>query len=205
MEGFEGIIYLALIALMFGGGFGNLFGGGAAGAAMAGNMATQADVQRGFDAMNSQDQQRDILTAVNNGTAQAVAATNQSKYDTINALKDNQMYMFNQIADVRTMEQSILGQTAQCCCDTKQLIQSTAAETNANIAQAKYENAMNLAGLEQRLTSKLDQNKIEALQAQVSQLQLQNAMSGVVRFPSGYSYNAGAFPPFNAYTNGVMA
>lgn len=205
MEGFEGIIYLALIALMFGGGFGNLFGGGAAGAAMAGNMATQADVQRGFDAMNSQDQQRDILTAVNNGTAQAVAATNQSKYDTINALKDNQMYMFNQIADVRTMEQSILGQTSQCCCDTKQLIQSTAAETNANIAQAKYENAMNLAGLEQRLTSKLDQNKIEALQAQVSQLQLQNAMSGVVRFPSGYSYNAGAFPPFNAYANGVMA
>lgn len=77
--------------------------------------------------------------------------------------------------------------------------------TRANIAQAKYENAMNLAGLEQRLTSKLDQNKIEALQAQVSQLQLQNAMSGVVRFPSGYSYNAGAFPPFNAYANGVMA
>ena len=50
MEGFEGIIYLAIIALMFGGGFGNIFGGN------AGNpVASQADVQRGFDAMNSQD------------------------------------------------------------------------------------------------------------------------------------------------------
>lgn len=200
MEGFEGIIYLAIIALMFGGGFGNIFGGN------AGNpVASQADVQRGFDAMNSQDQQRDILTAVNNGTSQAVAATSQAKYDTINALKDTQMYLGNQIADVRTMEQSILGQTAQCCCDTKQLIMSTAAETNANIAQAKYENAMNLAGLEQRLTSKLDQNKIEALQAQVSQLQLQQAMQGVIRFPNGYTYNAGPFPPFYGCPNAVSA
>ena len=200
MEGFEGIIYLAIIALMFGGGFGNIFGGN------AGNpVASQADVQRGFDAMNSQDQQRDILTAVNNGTSQAVAATSQAKYDTINALKDTQMYLGNQIADVRTMEQSILGQTAQCCCDTKQLIMSTAAETNANIAQAKYENAMNLAGLEQRLTSKLDQNKIEALQAQVSQLQLQQAMQGVIRFPNGYTYNADPFPPFYGCPNAVSA
>ena len=39
--------------------------------------AIQADVNRGFDNQNLQAQTRDILTAVNNGTAQSVAASNQ--------------------------------------------------------------------------------------------------------------------------------
>ena len=67
--GFEGLIYLAVIAAMFGGGFGfGGFGGGNA-AALQG-MATQNDVQRGFDNQNLQAQTRDILSAVTSGTAQ---------------------------------------------------------------------------------------------------------------------------------------
>lgn len=61
--GLEGIIYLAIIAFMFGGGFG--FGGN------NGIEAVQADVNRGFDNQNLQAQTRDILSAVNAGTASA--------------------------------------------------------------------------------------------------------------------------------------
>lgn len=185
MEGLEGIIYLAIIAFMFGGGFGGFgFGGNAAGAAMAGNMATQNDVQRGFDAMNLQNQSRDILAAVTAQGQAGVAATNQAFHDNLAAMQSLYNETARDIAALAVGQSNLAANQAQCCCDIKQLIQSTAAETNANIAQTKYE-----------LASKMDQNKIEALQAQINQLQLQNAMSGVMRFPTSYAYNGGQFPP----------
>lgn len=201
MEGLEGIIYLAIIAFMFGGGFGN-FGFGGANAAMAGNLATQNDVQRGFDYTNLQNQTRDILSAVNGTAANTVNAVNQAKCDNINVAKDIEALILGQIGEVKASAQQAIANNSQCCCDIKQLIQTTSAQTNANIAEAKYENAMNLAGLEQRLTSKIDQNKIEALQAQVQQLQLQQAMCGVVRYPLASAWNAGPYPPTVTTTTG---
>jgi hypothetical protein len=193
-NGFEGLIYLAVIASMFGGGFG--WGNNGFNNAIGyQNLATQNDVQRGFDTAALQDQSRDILAAVNSGTAQSVAATNQAKYDNINVMKDVQMALASQIGDVRSMEQSILGNQNDCCCSTKMLISETGNGIQAALAQAKYENAMGLAGLEQRLTSKLDQNEITSLRDQVQQLQLAQATSGMLRFPNSWSYGAGPFPP----------
>lgn len=200
-NGFEGLIYLAVIASMFGGGWGGFgFGGGAG--ALAGNLATQNDVQRGFDALNLQNQSRDILAAVSDGTAQAVAATNQAKYDNINVAKDIQTQLQAQLASIAVTQANAIANQNQCCCDTKQLIQTTAAETNANIAQNRYESAMNTAAINanttaqtQKILDAISQNKIEGLQAQISQLQLQNAMNGVLRFPNSWTYGAGPFPP----------
>lgn len=193
-NGFEGLIYLAVIASMFGGGFG-WGNNGFSNAIGYQNLATQNDVQRGFDTAALQDQSRDILSAVNSGTAQAVAATNQAKYDNINVMKDVQMALSSQIGDVRAMEQSILGNQNECCCSTKMLISETGNGIQAAIAQAKYDNAIGLAGLEQRLTSKLDQNEITALRDQVQQLQLAQATAGMLKFPQSWSYGAGPFPP----------
>lgn len=193
-NGFEGLIYLAVIASMFGGGFG--WGNNGFNNAIGyQNLATQNDVQRGFDTAALQDQSRDILSTVNAGTAQAVAATNQAKYDNINVMKDVQMALSSQIGDVRAMEQSILGNQNECCCSTKMLISETGNGIQAAIAQAKYDNAIGLAGLEQRLTSKLDQNEITALRDQVQQLQLAQATAGMLKFPQSWSYGAGPFPP----------
>lgn len=193
-NGFEGLIYLAVIASMFGGGFG--WGNNGFNNAIGyQNLATQNDVQRGFDTAALQDQSRDILSAVNSGTAQSVAATNQAKYDNINVMKDVQMALSSQIGDVRSMEQSILGNQNECCCSTKMLISETGNGIQAAIAQAKYDNAIGLAGLEQRLTSKLDQNEITALRDQVQQLQLAQATAGMLKFPQSWSYGAGPFPP----------
>ena len=193
-NGFEGLIYLAVIASMFGGGFG--WGNNGFNNAIGyQNLATQNDVQRGFDTAALQDQSRDILAAVNSGTAQSVAATNQAKYDNINVMKDVQMALASQIGDVRSMEQSILGNQNDCCCSTKMLISETGNGIQAALAQATYETAMGLAGLEQRLTSKLDQNEITSLRDQVQQLQLAQATSGMLRFPNSWSYGAGPFPP----------
>lgn len=191
----SGLIYLAVIAAMFGGfGFGGFGGNGAA--AMAGNIATQNDVQRGFDAQNSMANQREILTAVNAGTAQSVAATNQSFHDTLGVLTDKYGELARDIAAIAVGQQQAINNNMECCCGIKQLIQQTSANTDAKIAEAKYENAMNLAGLEQRLTSKMDANTIQNLRDKVGALELAQATNGMLRFPNQWTYGAGFFPPF---------
>ena len=44
----------------------------------------------------------------------------------------------------------------------------------------------------------IQQDKIEALQGQVNQLQLQSALCGVVRYPNSTTFTAGYNPYFNA-------
>lgn len=200
-DGFGGNSFMWIFGLlillgMFNGGFGNWGGNNNFGNAIGyENLATSNEVQRGFDNQNSMANQRDILSAVNAGTAEAVAATNQAKYDNINVMKDVQMALTNQISDVKGIEQNILANQNECCCSTKMLISETGANLASQIAQNKYEAAMNLAQMEARLTAKMDANKIEELQNQVNQLQLAQATAGMLKFPSQWSYGAGPFPP----------
>ena len=177
--------------LLLAGGFGN---GGMYGGGYRPQYATQDFVQNGFNFNDLQDQNRDLMNAVTGGTAQAVAATQQAKYDNINVMKDVQMALSQQIGDVKAMEQNILGNQNECCCSTKMLIAEQAANTNAQIAQSRYDTSMQLAGIEQRLTSKLDANEIQNLRDQLQNVQMQQALSGVVRYPNAWTFNAGNFP-----------
>lgn len=192
--GFNGngsFIWLFAILALMGGGFN--WGGNNRGLGYE-NYATSNEVQRGFDNQNLQAQTRDILAAVNAGTAQSVAATNQTFHDTVSVLGDKYNELERDIAEVRVGQAQAIANQNECCCNTKLLISETAAATNANIAQAKYENAMALAGLEQRLTSKMDQNEIQSLRDQVGALQLAQATAGVVRYPMSSVYSSGCNP-----------
>lgn len=165
----------------FGGGFGN-----------NGNAnAIQADVNRGFDNQNLQAQTRDILSAVNAGTAQTVAATNQTFHDNLAAMQSLYNETARDIADLRVGQANALANANECCCSTKQLIQ-----------QSNYDGAMRDAATNANFTAQIQsvkdmiaQNKIESLQSQVSQLQLAQATSGMLKFPNSWSYGAGPFPP----------
>ena len=110
-------------------------------------------------------------------------------------MKDVQAALTAQISDVKGIEQSLLANQNECCCSTKMLIQENDATLAAQIAQSKYDTSMQMAQLEQKILSKMDANKIEDLQAQVSQLQLAQATSGMLKFPNTWSYGAGPFPP----------
>ena len=178
----------ALLVLM-GGGFGNGWGNN-------GNTnAIQADVNRGFDNQNLQAQTRDILSAVTNGTAQTIAASTANATNAINAIKDGNANLIREFGNVETALTSLAGQQQACCCDIKQLVQRTSAVTDAAIAAAKYETAMQMAGMEQRITAKMDANEITSLRDQVNALQLQAATSNVLRFPNAWTYTGGFFPP----------
>ena len=200
MGGWNCMIWLFAIIALMGGGFGGLGGFGGGNAAALTGMATQNDVQRGFDNLGIQNQTRDILSSVTAGTAQSVAATNQVYHDIVGNLGDKYMELARDVAGVGASVQQSIANQNECCCSTKMLIAETGAGLAAQIAQNKYENALALAGMEQRITAKMDANEITSLRDQIQQLQLNQAMCGVIRYPMGWTYNAGVFPPVTGTT-----
>jgi len=187
----DGNAFMWIFALLIlaNGGFGGGWGGN-------GNTnAIQADVNRGFDNQNLQAQTRDILNAVTGGTAQTIASSTANATNAINAIKDGNASLIREFGTVETALTALSGKQQECCCNIQQLIRETSANTNANIAQSKYDTSMQMAQLEQKILSKLDENKIEALQQKVNELQLAQATSGMLKFPNGWSYGAGPFPP----------
>jgi hypothetical protein len=191
-----GLWLFAILALMWGGGFGG-FGYNNAGFANAigyQNLATQNDVQRGFDNQNSMGNQREILAAVTNGTAQSVAATNQAFHDNLNVIQDKYGELTRDIYGVSGQVAQVLANQNACCCDTKMLISETAAQNRYDALKNTNDiNAVTI-GQTQKILDAMAQNKIEALQGRVNQLELQNAVAGVVRYPSSATYNAGGSP-----------
>ena len=179
---------LILLGMFNGNGFG--FGGNA-----SQQYATRDQVQAGFDTQNLQSQTRDILAAVNAGTAQSVAATNQTFHDSLAAMQSLYNETARDIAGIAVGQANTLAQINECCGSTKMMIADAGANLSNQIAQNKYEAALGLAGLEQRLMAKLDANEISSLKDQISQLQLQNATAGMLKFPNNWSYGAGPFPP----------
>lgn len=182
--GGNGLWLFAILALMWGGN--GFFGGNNLGY----RSATAEDVNNGFNFNDLQNQNRDIMNAINAGTAQSVAATNQAKYDNINVLKDTQMALANQIADVRAIEQNIMGQQSECCCNILRSLDGINYNNAINTASVKE--AILLDG--QKTRDLITTNKMEALQDRINKLELQNAVAGVVRYPSSTAYNAGANP-----------
>ena len=184
MNGFMGIFGLLILLGILNGGFGGGFGGG-----NGNSNAIQNDINRGFDNQNLPAQSRDILGAVTAGTAQSVAATNEVYHNIANNLSDKYMELARDVANVQGSVAAAIANQNECCCSTKLLIE-----------QSKYENALQMAGLEQRLTSKMDQNEITSLRDQIQQLQLAQATAGMLKFPSAWTYAGGVFPPVTQTT-----
>ena len=188
--------FLIFALLMGNGGFGG-FGGNGNGNANA----IQADVNRGFDNQNTMAQTRDILSAVTNGTAQSVAAANQVYHDLSTNISDKYSELARDVAGVGAGVQQAIANQCQLNGDLKLQIAETGSGINANVAQTRYDSALNTAAINantmaqtQKILDAISQNKIEALQGKVNQLELQNALCGVVRFPNSYTYNAGSGP-----------
>ena len=187
----SGLIYLAVIFAMFGGGFGFGGFGNGAGAAVATGMATQADMQRGFDQQNTMAQTRDILSAVTNGTAQTIAASTQNASNAITAIKDGNAALIREFGNVESGITALSGKQQECCCEVLRAVDGV-----------NYNGAINTAAINANTTAQTQKildaimgNRMAEMSAQIQQLQLQNAMQGVLRFPSAWTFAGGQFPP----------
>ena len=54
----------------------------------------------------------------------------------------------------------------------------------------------NIVAQNQKILDALTANRMDAMQNRINQLELQNALQGVVRYPNGYVYTAGNSPFF---------
>ena len=180
----EGLWLFAILALM-GGGFGGWNNRG-----YQPQYATQDFVQNGFNFNDLQDQNRDILGAITNGTAQAVAATNQVYHDVVGYVGDKYMELQRDVGGLAIGQANLLAHQNEC-----------SSELARQLAEMKYDAAMrdaatnaNIVAQAQRMLDAFTGNKMEAMQNRINQLELQNQLYGVVRYPSGWTYNAGNNP-----------
>lgn len=204
MFGDSSFFWIFALLILAGGGFGNGFGNNNfANAIGYENLATSNEVQRGFDNQNSMANQRDILAAVNNASAQGVAATNQVYHDVVNYVGDKYDELSRDMANLSIAQQQSIANQNECCCATKMLIAETGAGINANLAQNRYDAAMNTAAINanttvqtQKILDAITGNRIADMQNQINALELQNQLASVVRYPNNTFY-AVPSPCFN--------
>lgn len=182
--GWGGMIWLFAILAMMGGGFG-----------WNGNRgyeqyATRDQVQNGFDTQNLQAQTRDILAAVNAASMAGVQATNQVYHDVVNYVGDKYSELQRDVAGLAIGQANLLAHQNDCCGSiTRQLMQN-----NYDAAMRDAATNANITAQIQGVKDMIMQDKMEAMQNRINQLELQNQLQGVVRYPNGWTYNAGNSP-----------
>lgn len=183
-NGWGGMIWLFAILAMMGGGFN--WGGGRG----YEQYATRDQVQNGFDTQNLQAQTRDILAAVNAASMTAVQTTNQVFHDMVGYVGDKYNELQRDIAGLAIGQANQLARFNECCCETKQAI----AQANYDAAMRDAATNANIVAQNQKILDAIMGNKMEALQNRINQLELQNQLQNVVRYPQGFTYNAGNSP-----------
>ena len=180
-----GLLFAILLIVLFmgGGAWGNNRG-------QFGTEAIQNQMQQGFDNQNTIANQRETLAAVNAGTAQSVAATNQTFHDMLSVFSDKYNELDRDILSVGNTLQQVMANQNQCCCQTLRAIDGV---NYANAQNTAAINANTTAAV-QKVLDAITENKVEALQGRINQLELNNAVAGVVRYPTQYAYNAGPSP-----------
>lgn len=167
--GFMWIFALLLLPLLTGGGWGN----------NRGNAVTEADLcnANSFSELKGSvgrlsDQVGNMYTGLQNGIC-------------------------NLGYELQGLLNTLAAQVAQCCCEIKSAIDTVRFDMANYAAQG---NATTVA-TGQKILDKLCQMELSQKDAQIagmaqrlSQLELDRALCGVVRYPSGWTYNAGDNP-----------
>lgn len=138
--------FLALMLLLFGGGFGGGFGG-----RPMPNFATQEQVQEGFNNQQVQNQLQQIALSSANNNYQTALLLNQQ---TDQLVQQNNTNLINAIQGFNSVNQAIQNQTNvisgqlqalgakmdECCCSIKtQMLQDRLADRDIQLATARNE------------------------------------------------------------------
>lgn len=189
------ILCIFILFFMFGG-----FSGNAGGNPQ--QIMTDAVIAgQGGYVTNSQMNDAIQFNSLQNGDKDIISAVNQSKYDTTNTLSAIENRIAGQESNILSLGNTIAEKQNTCCQEMLRGIDGLGAQTTQGLAQLGYQASQDTASINakttemgQKVLDALSQNKIESLQNQVSALQLQNAMAGVLRYPNQWTYNAGTSP-----------
>lgn len=126
------------------------------------------------------------IDRIGNGIADATFSLN-------NSIKDGNAMVAGRVVDEGRAIQS---QIADGYCANQKNIDALRYDMSTMFATSNA----NTTAQTQKILDVLAQNKIETLQGRINQLELQNAMCGVVRYPNGMTYDAGTSPFCNCNT-----
>ena len=182
-NGWGGMIWLFAILALMGGGFGGWGGGNQ-------QYATRDQVQNGFDTQNLQAQTRDILGAVTTGTAQSVAAANQVYHDVVGYVGDKYSELQRDVGGIAVGQANLLANQNACCSSIQRAIDGI----NYNMAMNTAAINANTTEQTQKILDAFTGSRMEDMQNRINQLELNNALQGVVRYPNGFTYTAGSNP-----------
>ena len=173
--GGSGIWLFAILALMWGGFGGNRWGNG-----FEGRCATVEDLNNSANFTRLENQVRMNENTIQQGFTNTGNGICQLGYQ------------------LATDNGQIQKEISECCCGINRNIDSV----NYNVAsQAAAINA-NTVAVGQKILDKMCENEKAQMQNEINQLRLQQAMCGVVRYPTQATFNAGI--PFwgNGYNCG---
>ena len=177
-------VLIILFALIFGWG-GNGFGNNGAAA------ATTADIQRAVDLNSIQEGQRSIAADVQRTAYENMATTKDAAYNNLSETRDVEAAMGAGFANVQNSLTTGFASQAKCCCETQRAIDGV----NYNAAMNTASINANTTAQTQKVLDAISQSKIDSLQAEVTELRMQQMMCGVPRInPFGY----GIVPTFPA-------
>lgn len=132
---------------------------------VAGRVATVEDVNNSANFTRLENQVRYNENAIQNGFS--------NTFNGIANLGYRELENFSTLRyDNAIGQKDLMAQISDCCCKTQNAIHAEGEATRTLIQE----------------------NKIEALQQKINALELQAATAGVVRYPTGFSYNAGPSP-----------
>ena len=156
------------------------------------------------NAVSSEDMQNQFnFASLERQNNEIVANSRQVAYDLSNdiaqlglalntAIRDQGALLNENIRDSQSLIQGLGASMENCCC-----------MTNRNIDSVRYDAALNTRDImkndcdnTQKILDAISENKISTLQNQVNQLQLQNALCGVIRYPQSTTYTAGYAPMY---------
>ena len=154
--------------------------------------------------ISSEDMQNQFnFASLERQNNEIVANSRQVAYDLSNdiaqlglalntAIRDQGASLNENIRDSQALTQGLGANVENCCCTT-----------NRNIDSVRYDAALNTRDImkndcdnTQKILDAIAGNRISDMQNQINQLQLQNALCGVIRYPQSTTYTAGYAPMY---------
>ena len=166
-EGMGGGWFLIVILFLFLFGFGGMNGNRGCGPGYCGN--------DGY-VTTSQFENENNFRTLDNSNRMTQNGLCQLGYEQANLINASTAQI---VGNITGEGRAIQSQLADCCCTTQRAIDSL-----------KLENCQNT----QKILDVIQGNRIAEMQNQISQLQLNQALCGVVRYPMASTWNAGSNP-----------
>ena len=196
--GNSGFMWIFALLILAGGGFGG-FGNNKS--TVPQDVATVSTVQDGFNFSALERQNNETISAISAALHDAVTAVKDGNYNLLGEIRDLQQAANTGFSATQQSLTTGFASTQQSISDGFANMQKCCCETLRAIDGVNYNGALNKADIvaaihaEGETTRNMFQtNRMADMQNQINQLQLMNAVAGVVRYPNASTYYAGANP-----------